>query len=283
MVYPARTGGTHAGMSAPPADECSVTFIGNATVLLRLGPFTMLTDPNFLHAGQRAYLGYGLWSKRLKEPSMGIDQLPRLDAVVLSHLHGDHWDRVAEAGLDRSVPVLTTGQAAKVLGRRGFAAEALHRWQSVKITAGDASISVTALPGRHGPGVIDRLLPDVMGSLVDFESAGDRRLRIYVSGDTLYRDGLVDISARFPDIDVAILHLGGTKLLGLVTVTMDGRQGTQLAQLLRPRVAVPVHFDDYSVFASPVSDFESEMARAGLSRIVRHVQRGETATLASAV
>jgi L-ascorbate metabolism protein UlaG (beta-lactamase superfamily) len=275
-------------MAVPPADacpaeECSVTFIGNATVLLRLGPFTVLTDPNFLHAGQRAYLGYGLWSKRLKEPSIGVDQLPRLDAVVLSHLHGDHWDRVTEAGLDRSVPILTTGQAAKVLGRRGFAAEGLRRWHSVTMTAQDATISVTALPGRHGPGIVDGLLPDVMGSLLDFESAGARRLRVYISGDTLYRDGLAEISAQFPDIDVAILHLGGTKLLGLVTVTMDGRQGRQLTQLLGPRVAVPVHFDDYTVFASPVSDFESEMDRAGLGRIVRRIRRGETATLESAV
>jgi L-ascorbate metabolism protein UlaG (beta-lactamase superfamily) len=275
-------------MAVPPADErlareCSVTFIGNATVLLRLGSFTVLTDPNFLPAGQRAYLGYGLWSKRLKEPSMGVDQLPRLDAVVLSHLHGDHWDRVAEAGLDRSVPVLTTGQAAKVLGRRGFAAEGLQRWQSVTMTAQDASISVTALPGRHGPGIVDGLLPDVMGSILDFESAGARRLRIYVSGDTLYRDGLAEINTRFPDIDVAILHLGGTKLLGLITVTMDGRQGRQLTQLLRPRVAVPVHFDDYTVFASPVSEFETEMDRVGLRRIVRRIRRGETATLESAV
>jgi L-ascorbate metabolism protein UlaG (beta-lactamase superfamily) len=271
-------------MAVPPADacpaeECSVTFIGNATVLLRLGPFTVLTDPNFLHAGQRAYLGHGLWSKRLKEPSMSVDQLPRLDAVVLSHLHGDHWDRIAEAGLDRSVPVLTTGQAAKVLRRRGFAAEGLRRWHSVTMSAQNASISVTALPGRHGPGIVDGLLPDVMGSVLDFESAGARRLRIYVSGDTLYRDGLAEISTRFPDIDVAILHLGGTKLLGLVTVTMDGRQGRQLTQLLRPRVAVPVHFDDYTVFASPVSEFESEMDRAGLGRIVRRIHRGETATL----
>jgi L-ascorbate metabolism protein UlaG (beta-lactamase superfamily) len=38
----------------------SLTFIGTATTVLRLGGFTLLTDPNFLHRGQRAYLGYGL-------------------------------------------------------------------------------------------------------------------------------------------------------------------------------------------------------------------------------
>lgn len=47
----------------------SLTFGGTATTLLRLGAFTVLTDPNFLHRGQRAYLGKGLWSRRLTEPA----------------------------------------------------------------------------------------------------------------------------------------------------------------------------------------------------------------------
>jgi L-ascorbate metabolism protein UlaG (beta-lactamase superfamily) len=269
-------------MTSAVEGECSVTFIGNATVLLRLGPFVVLTDPNFLHAGQRAYLGYGLTSKRLQEPACAVDDLPRLDAVLLSHLHGDHWDRVAEAGLDKSVPVLTTGPAARVLNRRGFAAAGLRRWESSTMSAGGAQLTVTALPGRHGPGPVDALLPDVMGSLIDVEQNGRRRIRIYVSGDTLYRPQLGEIATRYPDIDVAIVHLGGTKLLGLVTVTMDGRQGAQLMGLIGPRLAVPVHFDDYSVFTSPLSDFDTEMAKAGLSTMVRHVRRGETATLTGA-
>ena len=51
-----------------PADDVTLTFGGNATMLLRIGPFTLLTDPNFLHRGQRAYLGYGLRAKRLTDP-----------------------------------------------------------------------------------------------------------------------------------------------------------------------------------------------------------------------
>src|SRR5689334_24979546 len=98
----------------------SFTFIGNATALVRLGPFTILTDPNFLHAGQRAYLGYGLTSKRLKDPAVRIADLPALDAVVLSHLHGDHWDRVTRRELDQTVPILTTPKAARALHRQSF-------------------------------------------------------------------------------------------------------------------------------------------------------------------
>src|SRR5690349_16768407 len=97
-----------------------LTFVGTATTLLRLGGFTVLTDPNFLHRGQRAYLGKGLWSRRLTEPAMQPDDLPALDAIVLSHLHGDHFDRVARRGLSRSQPVLTTPAAARRLSRWGF-------------------------------------------------------------------------------------------------------------------------------------------------------------------
>jgi ribonuclease BN (tRNA processing enzyme) len=98
-----------------PDDRADLTFVGNATVLLRLGPFTLLTDPNFLHAGQRAYLGYGLVSKRLRDPAMQVAELPPLDLVLLSHLHGDHFGGVPLLLLDalfhrpRSEPLVVAG------------------------------------------------------------------------------------------------------------------------------------------------------------------------------
>jgi L-ascorbate metabolism protein UlaG (beta-lactamase superfamily) len=97
----------------------SVQFVGTATTVLRLGGFTLLTDPNFLHRGQGAYLGKGLAARRLTDPALRIEQLPQLDAVVLSHLHGDHFDRVARGGLDRGLPILTTPHAARRLHRWG--------------------------------------------------------------------------------------------------------------------------------------------------------------------
>ena len=75
------------------ASETTLRFVGTATTLLDLGPFTVLTDPNFLHRGERAYLGKGLFSRRLTEPALQPEDLPRLDGLLLSHLHGDHSDR----------------------------------------------------------------------------------------------------------------------------------------------------------------------------------------------
>src|SRR6185312_13217229 len=132
--------------------ETSATFIGTATVLLRIGAFTMLTDPNFLHRGQRAYLGHGLWSKRLTEPALEPGDLPPLDGIVLSHLHGDHFDRVARHRLARDVPVLTTVPAAQRLRKWHFgAAVGLRTWDDVVLRRGGETLRVTAVPARHGP------------------------------------------------------------------------------------------------------------------------------------
>src|SRR5919202_5830644 len=110
-------------MTAPQdstPDDVTLTFGGTATTLLRLGPFTLLTDPNFLHRGQRAHLGYGLRSRRLTDPALVPAQLPALDAILLSHMHGDHWDRIATKALPKETPVVTTAEAARCLGDRGF-------------------------------------------------------------------------------------------------------------------------------------------------------------------
>ncbi len=264
------------------AARTSLEFIGTATSLLRLGPFTVLTDPNFLHRGQRAYLGKGLFSRRLTEPSLPPHQLPALDAVVLSHLHGDHFDRVARRELDRSLPVLTTPQAAGRLRRWGFgAARELRTWQSQVLERDGWRLRVTAAPGQHGPGAARHLLPPVMGSILELTGPDGPGWRGYLSGDTLCYPWLREVVERTGPLDAAVLHLGGTRVLGLL-VTMDGEQGAALAAMLRPAVTVPVHVDDYTVFRSPLSEFLEACRRRAVPTVVRAVGRGETVSLAGA-
>jgi L-ascorbate metabolism protein UlaG (beta-lactamase superfamily) len=256
----------------------SLFFVGTATTLIRYGELTMLTDPNFLHQGQRAYLSHGLTAKRLTEPAMSVEQLPPLDAVVLSHLHGDHWDRQAQRGLDHDVPVITTPHAARRLQWRGFPRSlGLKTWTSHTLMRGDSRVTATAMPGRHAPLPVRRLLPPVMGTMLEFAHAsGPVQLRVYISGDTLLIEELRQIPDRYPHIDAAVLHLGGTTLPGGLMVTMDATQGADLMQLIDPGITIPVHFDDYRLFKSPLSDFRSEVAHRGLTDGVRYVNRGDT-------
>ena len=257
----------------------TLTFIGNATVLLEYGQLRLLTDPNFLHRGQRAYLGWGLSSKRLTEPALSVQQVGDLDAVLLSHLHGDHWDRIARRRLDRRTPILTTPHAARRLqGWHGFRrATGLATWESDLVLSGDTSVRVTAMPGRHAPGPARRLLPPVMGSMLEFgDRSGEIDCRLYISGDTLMFDGLREIPVRFPELDVGVVHLGGTTLPGGLMVTMNGEQGAEWLQLMQPTTTVPVHIADYTVFRSPRSEFEHAVQQRGLADRVRYVDPGDT-------
>jgi L-ascorbate metabolism protein UlaG (beta-lactamase superfamily) len=254
--------------------RASVTFIGNATNVLRLGDFTLLTDPNFVPAGSRVHLGYGMWTRRLVDPAGSIAQLPPLDAVLLSHFHGDHFDRIAARDLPRTTSFITTPEARRKLRRRKFEdVHGLPTWEQHEIARGRQRLRVTSVPGRHGPGVMDRLLPDVMGSVVELEEDGRCRLRVYITGDTLYRPFLEDVPRRCGEIDAMIIHLGGTKILGML-LTMDDRQGVATTELIRPRLTIPVHNDDYVVQKMPLSAFLNRARDRGLTGI-RPINRGE--------
>jgi L-ascorbate metabolism protein UlaG (beta-lactamase superfamily) len=261
----------------------SLYFVGTATTILRCAGFTILTDPNFLHRGQRAYLGKGLTARRLTEPACTPAELPGLDGIVLSHLHGDHWDRVARRSLDRSLPVVTTPAAARTLqSRQRFRrALGLESWESHTLHRPDgATLQVTALPGTHAPGALQRLLPPVMGSLLEFRDPGGETVRrLYVSGDTLPFDGMRAIREHIGEVDRAVLHLGGTTLPGGIVVTMDGRMGADVLETIAPRRATPIHVDDYDRFRSPLSDFTAEVERRGWSDRVDVVSRGQTIPL----
>jgi L-ascorbate metabolism protein UlaG (beta-lactamase superfamily) len=131
------------------------------------------------------------------------------------------------------------------------------------------------MPARHGPAVLAGVMPQTMGSLLDFSTPDGSRFRLYVSGDTLvYRD-LWDIPRRFPGIDLALLHLGGTRVLGIL-VTMDAAQGVEATRLVDARLTIPIHYNDYTVFRSPLEDFMLAVEDAGLADRVRYLRPGDT-------
>ena len=261
-------------------DEGSIFFVGNATVIVRYAGFTILTDPNFLHSGDHVHLGYGIKSERVTDPAIEIEELPPdIDFVLLSHYHGDHFDRIVEEKLDKSLPIVTTQHAADELADRGFhETYPMDTWEELTVRKGDAELDITSTPGRHGPPVVEKALPPVMGSMLEFRTGdgeSQSRFRLFISGDTVMYDDLEKIPERYPDIDLALLHLGGTKVLG-VLLTMDAEQGVEAVELFDADTSIPIHYNDYEVFQSPLSDFKQAVSEAGLEDQVAYVEHGDT-------
>jgi L-ascorbate metabolism protein UlaG (beta-lactamase superfamily) len=261
----------------PDFGRGSIFFVGTATVVIRYAGFAILTDPNFLHAGDHVHLGYGLTSVRRTNPAVEIEDLSPIDFVLLSHLHGDHFDRIAERKLNKATPIISTRHATRHLEKVGFTrTHALETWESIDLRKGESSLRLTAMPGTHGPGPLGALLPPVMGSMLDFaDEAGENRLRMYISGDTLVHDRLREIPRRYPDVDLALLHLGGTKVLGIM-VTLDAEQGVQAVRIVDSRIAIPIHCNDYEAFKSPLEDFERAVRQASLEDRVHYLTHGDT-------
>jgi len=156
-----------AGNEKPDFEHGSIFFVGTATVIIRYAGFTILTDPNFLHAGEQVHVGYGLRATRLTDPAINIEDLPPIDLVVLSHMHEDHFDRVVQEKLDKTIPIVTTPQAAKFLKSKKFTSVyQLKTWQTFYLAKGEAILRLTAMPGKHGPGPLSYLLPSVIGSML---------------------------------------------------------------------------------------------------------------------
>lgn len=175
--------------TAPPSpshpssssSSASVTFIGNATTLIQWRALRVLTDPNFLHAGDHVHLGPGVTARREINPFIqNLEELPPLDLVLLSHYHEDHFDREVEAKLSRGFPIVTTAHARgclmdrrryggeggegpfrEVYGLESFESVVLHiddEEEEERMRGGGARgpvVKVTAMPGEHvRPGLL---------------------------------------------------------------------------------------------------------------------------------
>ncbi|KAK4163330.1 putative metal-dependent hydrolase [Cladorrhinum sp. PSN259] len=284
------------------SNKASIYFIGTATTLLSYSSIRILTDPNFLHAGDHVHLGPGVTSTRKTNPAVDLDALPPLDLILLSHYHEDHFDRKVEDSLNRQFPIVTTPHAKKCLTsdtkQEPFRnIHDLDFFQSLELpVTGDeqhSAVKVTAMPGKHIPpgplAVANDLLgavPPTNGWLVELgnkKEGGDFETgyRIYISGDTLMVPELKQIPEYLDGekIDLMLVHLGGTTIPGphmpLLMVTMDGKQGVELMKLVDPDVTVPIHYDDYDVMLSGLDDFKKEVEKAGLAGRVVYLDRGD--------
>jgi len=265
------------GDSTAAFEHGEVYFIGNATTLIRFGGMTVLTDPAFLHKGEHVFLGHGIWARREVEPACQIADLPPIDLVVLSHYHGDHFDDVAARELDKALPIVSTADAVGKLRTLGFErGYGLQTWESLVVRRGEAALTITAMPGKHaGDDAVGDLLMPVNGHMLDFSRGAERLYRLYISGDTMLIDELKDIPLLYPDIDLALVHAGGTTFL-VTVVTMTGEQAVKAIEIIAPRTAIPIHYNDFSVFMSGLDDFKAAAERSTSEAEFVYLSHGET-------
>lgn len=245
-------------MTAPQA---TATWLGAATVLLRLGELTLLTDPALDPVGAEHEFrvpGTDLTIplQRTSVPVLPPDGLPPLDAVLLSHdEHADNFDLAGRAVARAADRLLTTESGARRLGGR---AQGLPQWESVVLRRGATRARVTATPARHGPEGSEALVGDVTGFVIQVDGLPRA---LYISGDTVLYEDLAQVGQRF-HIGPALLHLGRARFAptGVTQYSMSGEQGVDLAGRLEATALLPIHHDGWAHFSEGPAELATELS-----------------------
>ena len=261
--------------------DVRLTHIGGPTVLIETGGWRLLTDPTFDPPGQRYFFGWGTVSRKLAGPAVPAAELAPIDAVLLSHdHHGDNLDPAGRALLPSAGVVVTTASGA---ARLGGSARGLEPWQTTRLEAPDrAAIEVTATPCRHGPPLSHPIVGDVIGFALRWEGQEDGVL--WISGDTVLYDGVREVADRL-DVDIALLHLGGVRfgVSGPLRYTMTAHDAVELCGEVRPRAAIPIHYEGWKHFKQGREAIEAELATAppDIAQRFRWLPIGEAVDLAA--
>jgi L-ascorbate metabolism protein UlaG (beta-lactamase superfamily) len=200
--------------------QLTITRIAHSSVLIDFDGYRVLTDPWFSEKfGYYHGEPYGIL----------LENLPRLDGVVVSHGHYDHYDMQAFGAYpDKQVPMAVKRGIADAARKVGFTnVVEMDAWETTSF----GPISVTAAPGKHG-------VPEITYVL---QTGG---ATVYFGGDSLLIPELSEIGKHCPQIDVVLLAINGLRIrpTGNRKVVMDANDAAELCRILRPRYAVPIHY-----------------------------------------
>ncbi len=238
-----------------PANALAAAWLGHATVLLNLHGTWFLTDP-VLRTRIGLDLGVTAFGpRRLVRPALSADELPRLDALLISHAHMDHLDPRTLRRLPASLPVVAHASLRDLLCHFENVTEL--RWGE-RTRVGEVTIEAT--PARHWGA---RMLSDGYRGYGGFLLQKDGTRVIY-TGDT----AATDVFRRYAEpsgVDLAILPIGAYN--PWIANHASPEQAWQIGRDLGAQYVLPVHHSTFRLSREPMHEPVSRLlAAAGAER-----------------
>lgn len=241
----------------------AVLWIGHATVLIRLAGKTILFDPVF---GDYATPLPPLGPRRLVPPALALADLPRIDAILVSHDHYDHFEPAAIrriAARDRPLCLLPLG----VGGRDDFGCARVERldWGgAARLGEGAAAVTLRLLPAQHDSGrhLLDRNRA-LWGAWLAEARRGRAVRRVYFAGDTGYGPHFARIGAAHGPIELALLPVAAySPRVVNRYVHLDPAGAMKAFADLRARRLVAIHWGTFALGTDDALAARSDVPRA---------------------
>jgi N-acyl-phosphatidylethanolamine-hydrolysing phospholipase D len=239
----------------------TVTWVGHSTLLVQMGHVSFLTDPIWSDTASPLPVG----PKRYVEPGLRIEDLPRIDFVLISHNHYDHMDlatlrRLAERGTRFFVPL---GNAHTLSSAGIGPVEELDWWDAKSV----GQVEIFCVPARHWS---RRGANDLNKSLWSgwVVTAPDRKF--YFAGDTGVFTGFDEIGGRLGPFDLAALPIGAYSPTEMMAPShLAPEEAIAAAAPLRAQHTVAVHFGTFDLSDEPLEEPPHRFLEAS-----RKAQRG---------
>jgi L-ascorbate metabolism protein UlaG (beta-lactamase superfamily) len=226
--------------------ELLATLVGHSTVLLQFDGFNVLTDPIWSErAGPLSFAG----PRRFRAPAIRLDDLPRIDVVLISHNHYDHLDvstlrRIARAHSPAAVVPL---KVTPWLHRAGFTRiSELDWWQRASVAERNGrKLEVTAVPAQHfsARSPFDRNRTLWAGYVIHAPGGN-----ILFMGDSAFGQHVHEIAMEFASPRLALLPIGAYLPQWFMSpVHMSPVEALQVHRILRPKLSIAIHHDTFEL------------------------------------
>lgn len=226
-------------------EKIFINVIGHSTCLIQMAGKTLLTDPVWSDvAGPFNMIG----AKRRTQPSLTLEELPKIDLILLSHDHYDHLDKNALKFLmRRDQPKILTGKRVSRHLKRYENCVEMNWFDS--FCDGDLKIHFTPAQHFSGRGVVFN--KSLWGGFI-VESLNRR---LYFLGDTGFNEKMFDeIKEKFPEIDVGIIPIGAYKPYNsLKKYHLSPEDAVSVHRFLNIKASIAVHFGTYQLSIESVN------------------------------
>jgi L-ascorbate metabolism protein UlaG (beta-lactamase superfamily) len=260
-------------------NELGVTFIGHSSFLLQIDGHNLLIDPVF---SKRLIL-----LRRQRRPGVRVEELPPIDAVLLTHAHMDHLDLASLRQVIRATRKRARHAPEVVVPRgvedlvEGLGFSHVHRlewWESIALQR----LKITMTPCKHWGA---RMFHDMHRGYGGYVIEGARQ-SVYHSGDTAYFDGFREIGRRLKP-EVALLPIGAYFPDSYRSVHTSPEEAVRGFLEVGAEQMVPMHYGTFRLGREPMDEplkrLATEATRLGIKDRIKVLEEGETLHLCPAV
>jgi len=246
----------------PPAvgEPARLTWIGHASWLVQLDGVSLLIDPIFSDR-----IGPGV--TRFVPPPLAVNELPQIDAQLVSHNHRDHLDVPSLRAVGS--PIVAGMGLGALFTKNKLPCTELEWWGETRV----GEVTIRFVPSQHWSrrGLNDENATLWGGFVIEGSSA-----RLYHSGDTAYFEGFSEIGRRVGPIDAALLPIGAYDPAWFMSKQhMNPEEAVRAFSDLGARHFVAMHFGTFKLTDEPLDEpplrLASEWQRRGLDPAACHV------------